>query len=61
MPKELRSGIKVDADVYYQLLDWKDKNMKSFEWFLQFNAIETISINDFTLSEYKNLLIYSKI
>ena len=61
MTKELRSGIKVDAQKYYHLLDWKDKNMESFQLFREYNGIEAESINDFSSLEYNFLLGYSKI
>ncbi len=59
--KELKSGIKVDASKYYKLLEWKDTHWRAFEMFLDTNNIGTYSINNFSLSQYNELLKYSKI
>ena len=58
--KKLRSGIEVDANEYYALLEWKDSNMKEFIVWCDCNYL-SYSINDLTYPIYQQLIHYTKI
>lgn len=61
MTKTLSSGIKVDDQEYYKLLDWKDSNEDKFEIFCdQQHIMYSTSINGMSLILYTHLLIFSK-
>lgn len=53
--KELKSGIKVNFDMYYKLLELKDKNMQEFVTFCDENMLP-YSINDMTYAQYNRAL-----
>jgi len=64
MEKILTSGIKVDAEKYYELLEWKDKNLNKFNWWCNeyrniFPETRHLSINRFTESAYNTLLDFT--
>lgn len=61
MKKELLSGIEVDAQQYYKLLEWKDQNMSLFLWWCKENNYHYASINVMTQDEYNKLIKYAKI
>ena len=52
----LLSGLIVDSDKYYKLLEWKDKNLLKFSLFCTENGIHNYSINYFTQEQYNLLL-----
>lgn len=58
--KTLSSGIQVDSDTYYKLLEWKDNNMHKFIWWCnEYNV--GMSINRLTLENYNALLQYANL
>ena len=58
--KQLKSGILVNAETYYKLLDWKDNNPKKFDfWVISYRV--THSINDLSLENYNALLDFANI
>ena len=60
MTKILKSGIKVEDQEYYKLLDWKDSNKDKFELFCdQQHIIYSTSINSMSLILYTHLLIFA--
>ncbi len=60
--KKLNSGIEVDAQVYYDLLEWKDKNLSKFQHFCFENKMMTYSINSVKdMPTYVKLLKLAKI
>lgn len=44
MKHELKSGLLVESNEYYQLLDWKDKNPEKCQFYLK--EFGLTSIND---------------
>lgn len=58
--KKLNSGIVIDTQQYYNLLDWKDKNFTKFVEFIETNHL-SYSINNYTKEQYDKLVIYSLI
>ena len=54
--KILLSGLIVDSDKYYKLLEWKDTNISKFSWFCAENGINVHSINHLTQEQYNLLL-----
>jgi len=63
MNKTLLSGILVNADEYYKLLEWKDTHYYSFHNWCMHNIPEqkmSLSINKLSLYKYNLLLEYAK-
>lgn len=60
MEKELNSGIRVDGDQYYKLLEWKDANMKKFIFFCQEYHI-TPSLNEMSMEDYMAVLQFANL
>ncbi len=58
--KTLASGIQVDSDTYYKLLEWKDNNMEKFAWWCKEYCIGP-SINTFDKDTYNVLLQYANL
>lgn len=59
MLKTLESGIKVDYQQYYKLLEWKDKHMSSYLIFIYNNNIHgAAGINDLSQANYDKLVQY---
>jgi hypothetical protein len=56
--KTLRSGITVDADKYYKLLEWKDSNIAVFGFWCAALGVN-MSINDLSLENYNALLQFA--
>ena len=54
--KILNSGISVNADAYYLLLEWKDKNMQEFIAYCDENNLPR-SINAMNIVQY-NKVVY---
>lgn len=60
MQHQLASGLLVNDKQYYQLLDWKDKNLQKCLFFLQ--EYGYTSINQITnLQTFKSLLAFANI
>lgn len=60
MNKILKSGIIVDDNTYYQLLDWKNSNPSKFDfWVMSYRV--THSINDLSLENYNALLLFANL
>jgi len=61
MSKTLESGLIVDDQEYYKLLDWKDNNTAKFvQWCID-NANCKGSINTYSKKEYQALLKFAGI
>jgi hypothetical protein len=58
--KELKSGLKVDSQQYYQLLEWKDKNHAKFLFFCEGYNIDP-SINKMSELSYMALLQFANL
>ena len=58
--KILESGIEVDSDEFYKLLEWRDDNRKSFREFLIEHFLSNESINTYSIEMYNDLIIWSK-
>jgi hypothetical protein len=62
MDKILDSGITVDSEIYYQLLEWKDHNLLKFQWWLhEYGYNIDTGINDLSLAHYKALLMFANL
>lgn len=59
--KELQSGIKVDSQQYYQLLEWKDSNRQKFEFFITEYRLKSYSINNMNQENYNALLQFANL
>lgn len=59
MIKTLESGIIVNSDEFYLLLEWRDNNRVSFRAFLQYYNQSNESINLMDKHLYNNLLHWS--
>jgi len=58
---KLISGITVETQQYYKLLEWKDNNMEKFKFFCDEYKLKTYSINDMNSVTYKALLQFSNL
>lgn len=58
--KTLQSGLVVDEEQYYKLLEWKDNNMHEYITFCTNNAC-SYSINKMNKEQYDTLLKFAKI
>lgn len=59
-PRTLKSGIVVDADQYYKLLEWKDANTKKFMFFCE-SYFCSYSINEMSIQSYNALLQFANL
>lgn len=57
--KKLKSGIIVEDEQYYKLLEWKDKYPEIFQLYCK-SKNYPISINNMTIEQYDDLLLYSQ-
>jgi len=57
--KILESGIEVEADEYYKLLEWRDNNRDKFRAFLEEYGLTNESINLYNKQQYSWLLMFS--
>ena len=58
---KLKSGITVDTEKYYKLLEWKDTNMEKFKFFCDEYRLKNYSINSMNTETYYALLQFSNL
>lgn len=62
MTKTLQSGLNVDINKYYQLLEWKDTHFHKYLFFMQEYPHLKNSINNIhNIATFKALLMYANI